>query len=171
MALPDVLAFLELTDELGLVPWLDGGWAVDALLGEQTRRHEDLDIFLEARHAPLLAQHLHACGFEPVPRPDTRPWNFVLGDRHGREIDLHLVELEPDGTARFGPEETLPAAVFGGYGVIGGRAVRCIAPEWEVRFHTGYAVDEQDWQDVSALCARFGIPVPPDYDGFVGGPH
>jgi lincosamide nucleotidyltransferase A/C/D/E len=47
--------------------------------------------------------------------------------------------------------------------------VRCIAPEWEVRFHTGYPVDEQDWHDVSALCARFDIPVPDDYARFVDG--
>lgn len=24
--------------------WLDGGWAVDALLGTQTRLHDDLDL-------------------------------------------------------------------------------------------------------------------------------
>lgn len=28
-----VLAFLELADELGVDIWLDGGWAVDAHLG------------------------------------------------------------------------------------------------------------------------------------------
>jgi hypothetical protein len=26
--------------------------------------------------------------------------------------------------------------------------------------HTGYRVDATDWADVSALCERFGIPVP-----------
>jgi hypothetical protein len=39
------------------------------------------------------------------------------------------------------------------------RTVDCIAPEWLVRFHTGYQVDATDWADVSALCERFGIPV------------
>ena len=24
--------------------WLDGGWAIDALLGRQRRRHDDLDV-------------------------------------------------------------------------------------------------------------------------------
>ena len=47
-----------------------------------------------------------------------------------------------------------------------GRTVDCIMPEWLVRFHTGYEVDATDWADVSALCARFGLPVPPEYLGF-----
>jgi hypothetical protein len=32
-----------------------------------------------------------------------------------------------------------------------------------VRFHTGCAVDADDWADVSALCARFNLPIPADY--------
>jgi lincosamide nucleotidyltransferase A/C/D/E len=43
------------------------------------------------------------------------------------------------------------------------QSVRCISPEWLVRFHTGYPVDDDDWADVSALCARFDLPVPVDY--------
>ena len=39
-------------------------------------------------------------------------------------------------------------------------------PEWLVRFHTGYEIDATDWADVSALCIRFGIPVPPEYSRF-----
>ncbi len=37
---------------------------------------------------------------------------------------------------------------------------------WLVRFNTGYAVDEDDWADVSALHARFGVPIPDDYAKF-----
>jgi lincosamide nucleotidyltransferase A/C/D/E len=169
MTMPDVLAFLDLADELGIAPWISGGWGVDALLGEQTRRHEDLDLFLDAHDSPLLVQHLEVRGFKPVPRDDTVPWNFVHGDRHGREIDLHLIERRPDGTVAFGPDEVYPAAMLNGYGTIGARTVRCLAPAWEVRFHTGYDVDDDDWHDVSALCARFGIAIPSDYDRFVGG--
>jgi len=165
MTLPDVLAFLDLTDELGVVAWLDGGWGVDALLGEQTRRHEDLDLFVRAGDAATLVQHLELRGFAPVPRDDTTPWNFVYGDAHGREIDLHLFERVGD-TITYAVDEVYPASLLDGYGMVGGRTVRCIAPDWEVRFHTGYPVDEQDWQDVSALCARFGIPVPQDYARF-----
>ena len=31
--------FLDLFDELGVKIWIDGGWGVDALLGESTRAH------------------------------------------------------------------------------------------------------------------------------------
>jgi lincosamide nucleotidyltransferase A/C/D/E len=44
--------------------------------------------------------------------------------------------------------------------------VACITPDWLVRFHSGYHVDETDWADVSALCERFGIPMPSEYLGF-----
>jgi lincosamide nucleotidyltransferase A/C/D/E len=168
MTLPDVLAFLDLTDELGIVAWLNGGWGVDALLGEQTRRHEDLDLFLPAPDSPTLVQHLSLRGFSAVPREDTTPWNFVYGDSYGREIDLHLFERAGD-TLTYALDEVYPATLLDGYGMIGSRSVRCVAPEWEVRFHTGYDVEEKDWHDVSALCSRFGIPVPEEYARFADG--
>jgi lincosamide nucleotidyltransferase A/C/D/E len=166
MTLPDVTAFLDLTDELGIVPWLSGGWGIDALLGQQTRRHADLDLFLHAHDAPVLLQHLANRGFAPVPRDDTCPWNFVHGDPHGREIDFHLVEVAADGSVGYGPDEVYPPALLSGYGTVGSRSVRCLSPAWEVRFHTGYPVDEDDWHDVALLCARFDLAVPPDYDRF-----
>jgi lincosamide nucleotidyltransferase A/C/D/E len=53
-------------------------------------------------------------------------------------------------------------------GVIGDRTVRCISPEYLVRFHTGYEPDDDDWHDVSMLCERFGIAVPGEYERFRG---
>ncbi|MGA1371782.1 MAG: nucleotidyltransferase domain-containing protein, partial [Pseudomonadales bacterium] len=38
----------------GVDIWIDGGWAVDALVGRQTRPHNDLDIAVEARHVGSL---------------------------------------------------------------------------------------------------------------------
>lgn len=43
----DVLDVLRALKAAGSRAWLDGGWGVDALLGEQTRDHEDVDIFVE----------------------------------------------------------------------------------------------------------------------------
>jgi lincosamide nucleotidyltransferase A/C/D/E len=167
-ALPDVLAFLDLVDELQIPIWIDGGWGVDALLGEQTRWHGDLDIVVEARHSATLVQHLKLRGFAPVPRDDTAPWNFVYGDAHGREVDFHLIEFDADGNGQFGPEDVYPVASLTGVGVIGDRTVRCISPEYLVRFHTGYEPDDDDWHDVSMLCERFGIAVPGEYERFRG---
>lgn len=165
----DVLAFLTLTDGLGVRVWLDGGWAVDACLGSRTRPHADLDIAVQERDVPALVGALRDRGYRPVPRDDTTAWNFVMGDDEGHRIDFHVVVLDAGGHGVYGPPENgqrYPAPALAGSGRIGGRTVACVGPEWLVRFHTGYAVDDDDWADVSALCARFGIPVPEDYRRF-----
>jgi lincosamide nucleotidyltransferase A/C/D/E len=46
---------------------------------------------------------------------------------------------------------------------IRGRAVKCISPEWLVKFHAGYELDENDYHDVVALSDRFGIELPKEY--------
>lgn len=51
--------------------------------------------------------------------------------------------------------------------MVGGRAVDCVTPEWQVRFRSGYEPDADDWADVSALCSRFGILVPEAYRRFM----
>lgn len=162
----DVLAFLELAAGVGATIWLDGGWGVDALLGRQTRPHADLDIVIEQRHLQALEAVLVARGHQRVDRGAERPWNFVLASGAGRRIDVHVVVLDDDGNGNYGPLENgeqYPAAALTGRGTVAGRSVCCISPEWLVQFHTGYAVDDLDWADVSALCAQFDLPVPADY--------
>jgi lincosamide nucleotidyltransferase A/C/D/E len=164
MTTEDVCDFLNLMDGHGVRIWLDGGWAVDACLGSQTRRHSD--IVIEERHLALVTTALERRGYAPVPRSDTRAWNFVLGDAAGRQIDFHVIVLDESGRGRYGPPGTkdyYPAEALAGRGTVNGRTVGCIAPEWLVRFHKGYEVDATDWADVSALCARFAIPVPREY--------
>ena len=68
-----------------------------------------------------------------------------------------------------GPPElnqVYPAGSLTGTGTINGRTVDCVSPEWLVKFHTGYTVDADDWADVSALCARFDLPIPADYEPY-----
>jgi lincosamide nucleotidyltransferase A/C/D/E len=158
--------FLDLMNSLGIQVWLDGGWAVDACLGVQTRRHDDLDIVIQERDTPRAVEALRVRGYQPVPRDDTSTWNFVLGHENGRQVDFHVIVFDEDGNGVYGPVENgllYPAEALSGTGEINGRAVACITPRWLVAFHTGYAVDATDWADVSALCDRFGIPIPEDY--------
>ena len=56
-----------------------------------------------------------------------------------------------------------------GMGSINGLAVRCITPEWMVKFHSGYDLDENDYQDMKRLCQRFGIRLPAEYEVFERG--
>jgi lincosamide nucleotidyltransferase A/C/D/E len=162
----DLCRFLELVDGLGIEIWLDGGWAVDAWLGEQTRRHADVDIVIEAGALSTLVDALAARGYSDVPRDDTRPWNFVLGDPAGHEVDVHVIELAPDGTGLYGPSP--PAFIFPADSLtamteICGRPVRAIPPHRLVEFHTGYEPDDDDRADVLALCERFGLETPAVY--------
>jgi len=120
MTQADVLAFLEFTDDLGIVPWLAGGWGADAERGTQTRPHSDLDLFLDARDAATLAQHLALRGF--TARVE-EPWHVTYVDSHDRAIDVRLFERE--GTQiTHGPHESWAATILDGYGVIGSRTVR-----------------------------------------------
>jgi hypothetical protein len=50
--------------------WIDGGWSVDVLIGEQTQSHRDLDIAIPHSDAPRLRALLEARGFKDVPRDE-----------------------------------------------------------------------------------------------------
>jgi lincosamide nucleotidyltransferase A/C/D/E len=163
----DVVALLDVLDGVGIRVWLDGGWAVDACLGEQTRPHADLDIVIEERHLETVVDTLHGRGYRPLPRDDTRPWNFVLGDTAGHQVDFHVIVIDAVGRGRYGPPELddfcYEAEALAWTGTIGGHPVSCMPPEWLVRWHTGYELDAFDIADVTALCERFAIPLPDEY--------
>jgi lincosamide nucleotidyltransferase A/C/D/E len=165
----DVVDFYRTIAQLGTELWIDGGWAVDALLGEQTRPHRDLDIAIQEKDVPVLRHLLQARGYTDIKLEDARPWNFVLGDENGREIDVHVIVLDGQGNGIYGsPEkgEKYPAASLTGTGNIGGQAVRRVSPEWMVKFHSGYDLKDKDFRDVSALCKKFGIELPAMYERF-----
>src|ERR1700681_336633 len=86
---------LQLFEKAGVEVWLDGGWAVDALLGAQTRPHKDVDIILRAADLPKLMESLGSRGFE-IQEGGTKS-NFVLADRTGLEVDVHAIVFDPNG--------------------------------------------------------------------------
>ena len=168
MSAKDALKLYELLENHNIVVWIDGGWAVDALLGTQTRSHADLDIALETRFLQHMREVLAEHGFYEIQRDDTRAWNFVLGNGSGLEIDVHAFTFDSNGDGVYGPIEDgvyYRADALTGRGVIEGRHVRCISPEWLVRFHSGYELKAKDFHDVMSLCRRFGIELPLEYRG------
>jgi lincosamide nucleotidyltransferase A/C/D/E len=160
----EVAALIGLLEENGLEVYVDGGWAVDALLGQQTREHGDLDIALPHKQVSTLREILRNHGYRERPRDDSWECNFVLGDGQGREIDVHSYTLDDDGNHVSGVAYSRKH--FTGTGFIDGYPVRCISPEWLVKFHSGYELDENDYRDVKALCDRFGIALPDEYRRF-----
>jgi len=167
MNISSVLEFWHLFCGHGLDVCIDGGWAVDALLGEQTRPHGDLDIALPESQVGALRALMAARGFRQIQWHDSWLHNFVLRRANGETLDVHSYELKPDGSNLLGVPYT--AAHLSGTGTILGSRVRCIPPEVLVRFHTGYPLDEDDWHDVRLLCERFGVQVPDDYAKFRDG--
>jgi lincosamide nucleotidyltransferase A/C/D/E len=165
MSAEDAIELIRLLEEQGITVIVDGGWGVDALLGRQTRPHEDLDIATLYKDVPLLRQVLEARGFHDVPRDDTWECNFVLGDERGRLLDIHSCTFDANGKNIFGVAYELGS--WQGEGRIKDVKVRCIPVEWLVRFHTGYPLDEKDYHDVKLLCEQFHLPLPADYAPFV----
>ena len=159
-----VIEFWDASRLRGFDICIDGGWAVDAVIGRQTRPHADLDIALPAIQVPRFRALLKTRGFRPVKRPDEWAHNFVFEDDADRSIDVHSYVLDDDGRNLGGvPYE---AQHLVGEGRILGQPVRCVPPEWLVQFHTGYEVDETDWHDVKILCEKFNLEIPKIYDTF-----
>lgn len=65
----DILQLLHFFQQVGIEIVVDGGWGVDALLGIQTREHEDLDIAVARKDAANLRQVLEAQGYTHRPHP------------------------------------------------------------------------------------------------------
>jgi lincosamide nucleotidyltransferase A/C/D/E len=155
---------LQLFESAGIEVWLDGGWAVDALLGTQTRPHQDVDIILRVADLPRLREILGSRGF--TIRPGGTESNFVLADDSGLEVDVHAIAFDRDGNGVYrmenGSDWIFPAAGFGGRGLVQDVAVRCLSAEAQVLCHAhGYVPTENDLQDMELLHARFGVALPP----------
>src|SRR5215467_5475414 len=87
MQAQDVLEIIHQLEEAGVVVWLDGGWGVDALLGRQTRPHDDVDVVISFDQIPLAEEILRGAGY--VVTEDERPTRFVMCASLGRQVDFH----------------------------------------------------------------------------------
>jgi lincosamide nucleotidyltransferase A/C/D/E len=158
-------AVVELYEALagaGVDVWIDGGWAVDALVGRQTRPHSDLDIAVEARRVGALREFLAERDFVESRSPESSRWNSVLSDPGGRRIDVHVVEFDEELGVLGDPLDGIayPAGALTGRGRIGSLPVNCVRADILLLFKTGYPPRAVDRHDVAALCALLGRPVP-----------
>jgi lincosamide nucleotidyltransferase A/C/D/E len=168
MTATDVAEVLNRLDEAEIEAWLDGGWGVDALLGEQTRPHNDLDLIVRVDDVPGMRKTMAGYGFQLV--SGALDSNFVLRDGQGREIDVHPVRFDDDGNGTYrmenGEDWVFPASGFGGTGRVGRRAVACLTADVQMVDHaTGYEPGATDFHDMRLLNARFGTRLLPPFDG------
>ncbi|MBV8813403.1 MAG: hypothetical protein JO271_02850 [Verrucomicrobia bacterium] len=68
MTAKDAIELYKLFDQHDIQVWIDGGWGVDALLGHQTRKHDDLDVALNHSNVLALRKLLEDRGYRQVPR-------------------------------------------------------------------------------------------------------
>jgi lincosamide nucleotidyltransferase A/C/D/E len=168
MTAAGVLEVLDRLEAAGIEWWLDGGWGVDALLGEQTRAHNDLDLIVRVDDVAEMRRILAGDGFLLVSGETGS--NFVLRDAGGREIDVHPVRFDDDGNGIYrmenGEDWEFPADGFIGTGRVGGREVRCLTADVQMVDHsTGYEPGDTDFHDMRLLNARFGTRLLPPFDG------
>ena len=162
MTSADVIDLYTKLENLGIKIWIDGGWAVDALLGEQTRPHEDLDIAIEHKNLSRFREYLELQGYKEVERDENKKWDLVLGDDKGHEIEAHAFNFDNDGRV---VEEKYWDGYSGnslsGTGTIEGNVVRCVS--LDQLFKTKRNFKESDYKDIVALCEKFGIELPKEY--------
>ncbi|CDM65881.1 nucleotidyltransferase domain-containing protein [Pyrinomonas methylaliphatogenes] len=158
-----VVEFLDLMEASSIEVCLDGGWGVDALLGEQTREHRDLDIIIRVEDVPRLLAVTRAAGY--ARQPGGTETNFVLKTEAGDKVDVHAIAFDERGFGVFtlpdGRKWPFPRAAFQGRGRIRDKDVRCLSPDAQVQCHAqGYTPDEVDLQDMKLLQDRFGVVLP-----------
>ena len=151
MLAEDVLEILSALRDADV--WIGGGWGIDALVGKQTRPHDDLDLMHREEQEPQVVEALAALGFTET--LSWRPVRFVLTDPAGREIDLHPLRFAADGSAEQssptpGEPFRYPANCFV-TGTILDTRVPCLSAEQQLHFHQGYEPRERDLHDLAQL--------------------
>ncbi len=181
MRAEEVVALYTLLAERGVRVWVDGGWGVDALLGEQTRSHKDFDALVPREDLGRLAAVLADRGFtlkeiwgenrwvaHPVRLPvigrEERGGSavataFVVRDGTGHELDVHALTFDRRGYGipAWNTAVTYPPEAFAGRGVIAGTPVCCLAARMQMATHTGYWLQAKDLQDLRLLHERFRV--------------
>ena len=157
----DVITLYNWLKENSIIIWIDGGWGVDALIGTQTREHQDLDIAVHRKDNAKLRLLLEYNGYKEEKRFDSSEFMYVMRKGAEQEIDIHVFEYDDNGRNTYGI--AYPFGSLTGKGVLDTQEVNCIAPEWMFKFKTSYAPKEKDIHDVRALSEAFGFALPDIY--------
>ena len=181
MRAEDVVALYVLLVQRGVRVWVDGGWGIDALLGQQTRPHKDFDALVRFDDLATLTALLAQQGFtlkqiweenrwvaHPIPLQlissaqragSAVATAFVVRNGADQELDLHVLTFDDRGTGlpAWNTDVIFPPAALAGHGTIARTPVRCLSAQMQMATHTGYALQAKDLQDVRRLHEHFGV--------------
>lgn len=160
----DAVALCELFEQRSIRFWVMGGWGVDALLHRETRPHKDLDVLVLLGDLPKLWNLLEADSFTLQyvweenrwvdGAPKRWPTAFVVADTQGRELDVHVIDIGPNGVIVQHYDNPWPfpnADAITGQGSIAGAAVTCVSKETQLAMHTGYTLPDGQLCDLELL--------------------
>jgi lincosamide nucleotidyltransferase A/C/D/E len=171
MELEQVVTLIRSFEAADLSFWLDGGWGVDALLGEQTRAHSDLDLAVRYNDLPSFQQVLEAQGYAHARRLEGTNWNLVCQHSSGPSVDLHGFILDEQRNGVLGDPangDKYPAGSLDGIGTLGCFTVRCVAAQFVLNFRNSFDPRAVDHHDVEALCTRFSLALPSRFQTIEG---
>jgi lincosamide nucleotidyltransferase A/C/D/E len=160
----DVLDALRAADVRAI---LDGGWGVDAFLGDRPGHIETSTSSSRALTLPEPSRRWRVAASRRTHqrRRASRPARCCADD--DRCVDVHVVVMDGGGSGwqelGDGAWGHYPAEGVTGAGTIGRRWVSCVTTALQLRHHLGYPRREHDLHDVRALADRFGIAVPPGW--------
>jgi len=143
-----VVAWLEAADA---VYQINGGWAVDALAGRQTRPHSDVDVFVDEKQVPALVGWLRTRGY--VLTEDWLPVRVEFRSPLGR-VDVHPMRLDEHGNGvqrGLGDVIYVHPAAERVTGHIDGQPVVVASPSRLRELRTGYELRQVDEHDLEVL--------------------
>ncbi len=151
MTASEVHAIVDWLETRAVVYQINGGWAVDGLVGHQTRPHRDLDLFVDAAAVDDIVGWLTARGY--AVETDWLPARLELPSGPLR-VDVHPMVLDSDGN---GVQRGLGGEVFEHsramrtLGVVSGRAVVVATAKRLRELHEGYEPRDVDVHDLHLL--------------------
>jgi lincosamide nucleotidyltransferase A/C/D/E len=135
---------------------------VDALVRQQTRPHDDLDLVIELADSDRAVAALSELGYTLY--QDERPTKFVLRERD-RRVDFHTVTFDAEGggvqVLQDGSSYRYPPDDFKARGTVGGQSRACLSVEVQMECHMRYEPDANDFHDMRVLHEHLGVELPP----------
>jgi lincosamide nucleotidyltransferase A/C/D/E len=168
----DVIRVVDGLHLSGIQVVVAGGWGIDALVGQQTRAHRNLDIVVEHDQSKAALEALLTLGYDHI--TSSAPQRFTARTVDGRTVDIETVPSNPRRPSEPARGYYHPADGFDGRGFIVGRPVRCLSAIAQVLRRPspppGSPIDvlERHRHDLRLLGDRCNVAVPVP---FGNGPH
>jgi len=170
----DVISIYKRLRSNSIQVWLTGGWGIDALLGEHSRPHKDLDVIMLLDDVMRMRELLGQDGYSLKELWSENRWAydahgtrtataFVLIDANGHELDAHAMRFDEQGNGV--PAWDREGFIFtpqdlSGEGMVNGFAVQCVSPENQMLCHMGYELPDYQRRDLLQLHEKFSVDYP-----------